>query len=129
MADRIPTGARTIQSKYAKTKALEKRAKLLRCDEVNSTQQSLLYESRLREWSRYGKYEAVAVISDARFQQLVQPGAEVLSTQWIEVDRNEKERTEENPLLPYMRSRLVARGDLEKNLRGQLPRQSGKKES
>ena len=37
--------------------------------------------------------------------------------QWIEVDKNEKERTDDNPLPPDMRSRLVARGDLEKNLK------------
>ena len=35
----------------------------------------------------------MTVISDARSRQLLQLGAEVLPTQWIEVDRNEKERT------------------------------------
>ena len=81
MADRIPTGARTIKLKYSKTEALEKRGKLLRYDNVNSTHQSLLDGSRLLEWNRYRKYEGVKVISDARFQQLVQLGVEVLPTQ------------------------------------------------
>ena len=48
---------------------------------------------------------------------LIAKGAEELPMQWVEVDRNEKLRTESNPLPPEMRSRLVARGDLETTLK------------
>ena len=44
---------------------------------------------------------------------MIKDGAEGLPTQLIEVDRKEKNRTEDNPLPPEMRSRLVACGDLE----------------
>ena len=109
MADRIPTGAKTIQSKYARSKQLEKRGKLIRYDKMDHTTQSLLNESRLVEWNRYLKYKAVTVISKAEGQRLIKKGAEALPMQWIEVDRNEKERTEDNPIPPDMRSRLARR--------------------
>ena len=113
MSGRIPTGARTVQPKYIRSKQLEKRGKLLRYDKLDSKKQSLLDESRLVEWNRYRKYSAVTVISRSEGLQLFKEGAEALPTQWIEVDRNEKERTDDNDFPPDMRSRLVARGDLE----------------
>ena len=115
MADRIPTGAKTVQTKYARSKQLEKRGKLLRYDNLDDPQKSLLDDSRRVEWSRYLKYNAVTVVSRAEGQRLIsEENAEALPMQWIEVDKNEKERTEDNPLPPDMRSRMVARGDLEK---------------
>ena len=62
MADCIPTGAKTVQSKYVRSKQLEKRGKLLRYDKVDSMTKSLLNESRLVEWNRYKKYNTVTVI-------------------------------------------------------------------
>ena len=59
----------------------------------------------------------MTVISKTKGQQLINEGAEALPMQWVEVDKNEKERTEDNPIPPDMRSRMVARGDLEKILK------------
>ena len=110
MSERIPTGARPVQPKYLRNKQLEKRGKLLKYDKVDDPTKLLLNESRLVEWNRYKKYNAVTVISRQTGLQMIKDGAEGLPTQWIEVDRNEKERTEDNPLPPEMRSRLLARG-------------------
>ena len=57
------------------------------------------------------------MISKSEGLKLIKEGAEALPTQWIEVDRKEKERTDDNDLPLDMRSRLVARGDLEKILK------------
>ena len=43
---------------------------------------------------------------------MISHGAEVLSTQWIEVDKNEALRASGKTVEPKMKSRLVARGDL-----------------
>ena len=42
MAERIPTGARPIQSRYVRSKQLEKRRKLLRYDKVDNPTELLL---------------------------------------------------------------------------------------
>ena len=45
--------------------------------------------------------------------KLVREGGEEIPTQWVEVDKNSKLRTENVQVPPKMKSRLVARGDLE----------------
>ena len=51
-------------------------------------------------------------LSPEEAEELIGLGAEELPTQWIERDKNEFLRTENNEVEPDMRSRLVARGDL-----------------
>lgn len=84
MAERSPSGAKTIQPKYVRSKQLETRGKLLRYGRLDGATQSLLDDSRLVDWGRYLKYKAVTVISNIG-QQLIQEGAEDLPMQWIEV--------------------------------------------
>jgi len=113
-SERVPSGAKEISTKMQKKQALEKQGKLLKYGKQPIDVQKLLNESRLTEWNRYKKFEAVTVISEKEATQLIEAGAECLPMQWIELDKNEARRTEGSTLPPNMRSRMVARGDLER---------------
>ena len=103
------------KSAAAKKQSLEKRGKLLVYNRLSEAHQRLLQESRLKEWQNYMKFGAVKVISRQEMERLIGLGAEVLPTQWIETDKNEPLRTAGDiNIEPRMKSRLVARGDLEK---------------
>ena len=102
-----------INAKMQKKQALEKRGKLLKYGKQSLETQTLLDASRLTECERYKKFGAVSVISEKEALQLIAAGAECLPMQWIELYKNAAKRTVTNPLPPAMRSRMVARGDLE----------------
>ena len=74
----------------------------------------MLDASRLKEWNNYLSFGAAKIISAAEARQHVDRGAEELPTQWIERDKNEFKRVTDEKILPDMKSRLVARGDLSK---------------
>ena len=59
------------------------------------------------------KFKAVRVIDAKEAQQYLDEGAEEIPMRWVETDKNEKLRAPTNPLPPKMKSRLVARGDLQ----------------
>ena len=76
-----------INAKMQKKQALEKRGKLLKYGKQSLETQTLLDASRLTEWERYKKFEAVSVISEKEALQLIAAGAECLPMQWIELDK------------------------------------------
>ncbi len=92
---------RPVAKKFASTKAkqkksLEKRGKLVMYDKVDQQMKKLLDASRLHEWLNYLKLDAVKVIDKSKAVEMISHGAEVLPTQWIEVDKSEALRASDN---------------------------------
>ena len=81
-------------------------------DKVDQQMKTLLDASRLHEWQNYLKLDAVKVIDKSAAEEMISRGAEVLPTQWIEVDKNESRRASGKTMEPKTKSRFVARGDL-----------------
>ncbi len=79
---------------------------------VDQQMKKLLDASRLHEWQNYLKFDAVKVIDKSAAEEMISRGAEVLPTQWIEVDKNDALRASGKTMEPEMKSRIVARGDL-----------------
>ena len=114
-AQRVPSrAAKTYLTARRKKENLEKNGKLLMYHKLTPELKKLVDEARLKEWTNYLKFNAVKVISQSEADALVRDhDAEVLPTQWIDVDKNEFKRREGGVQVdPKMKSRLVARGDL-----------------
>ena len=94
-----------------RNKRLEKQGKLLVYSKCDEETQALLNISRKSEWDNYLKFNAVRVVSAEEAQAYLDQGAEMVLMRWVETDKNEKRRTEQNPLPLLLKSRLVARGD------------------
>ena len=76
--------------------------------------QAKLDEARKAEFDNYKRFEAVEIISKAEADRLTAKGIETVPTQWVDTDKNSGLSTKEKPLPPKYKSRLVARGDLQK---------------
>ena len=106
-------GARRYACKRQKMEHLRKRGKLLQYDKVTLEMQKLLDDSRLSEWSNHLEFEAVTVISsEDAVLMLMSTDVEESLTRWLEVVKNEFERTEQADIPPRMKSRFLVRGDL-----------------
>ena len=105
-------GARRYACKRQK-EHLRKRGKLLQYDKVTLEMPKLLDDSGLSEWSNHLKFEAVTVISrEDAVLMLMSRDVEESLTRWLEVVKNEFERTEQADIPPRMKSRFLVRGDL-----------------
>lgn len=73
--------------------------------------QALLDETRKKEWQNWKQFKAVKIIPPEQVHQFRQenPEVEVLPTRWHEIDKAEVGEDEK------LKSRLIVRGDLEKN--------------
>ena len=83
-------------------------------DKLDAAILAHLDESRRAEWDNYQKFGAVKIISKREVDRLVSAGTEILPMQWVDTDKNAGLSTPERPLPPRYKSRLVARGDLQK---------------
>lgn len=70
-----------------------------------------LVRSRLKEWNNWKQFSAVKVIPPDEVDELLKnnPQMEVLPTRWVDTDKAEVNEK------PVYKSRLVARGDLERS--------------
>lgn len=76
--------------------------------------QAKLRESRAKEWSNWMKYQAVRFPDAEEIRSLKEQGFRVIPMRWVDVDKNEKLRVPNGPVIPErLKSRLVIRGDLE----------------
>ena len=107
-----PAATQFTAAKAKQKNNLEKRGKLSKYDNVDQQMKKLPDASRLHEWQNYLKLDAVKVIDRSTAEEMISHGAEVLPTQWIEVDKDEALRASGKTMEPKMKSRLVARGDL-----------------
>ena len=107
-----PAATQFTTAKANQKKSLEKRGKLWMYDKVDQQAKKLLDASRLHEWLSYLRLAAVRVIDRSTAEEMISHGAEVLPTQWIEVDKNEALRASGKAMEPTMKSILVARVDL-----------------
>ena len=67
--------------------------------------------TRTKEWSNWRQFDAVKILPPGEQAQFFEdnPDAEVIPTRWVDTDKSEPGQE------PEYKSRLVARGDLEKN--------------
>lgn len=72
-------------------------------------------ESRRKEWQKWMKFHAAIPIGGEELQKLVDEGHKIIPTRWVDTDKAFFKRQEGGPYVaPEYKSRLVARGDLEK---------------
>ena len=70
-----------------------------------------LEKSRLKEWNNWKQFSAVKIIPPDEVEEVLKnnPEMEILPTRWVDTDKAEVNED------PIYKSRLVARGDLERN--------------
>ncbi len=73
--------------------------------------QQALMETRKKEWGNWKQFKAVKIIPPSEVEDFVaqNPEMEILPTRWLEVNKAEVGET------PKLKSRIIVRGDLEKN--------------
>ena len=86
---------------------------------VDEAMQKRLDESRAKEWTNWLKYQAIRFPEEDETASLIQAGHQAIPMRWVDVDKNSKLRI---PGGEKLKSRLVIRGDLEKeNFRTDCP--------
>ena len=102
--------ARRYADKRQKKEHLQKRGKFFfYYDKVAVEMQKLFNFDRLSEWNNNLKFDAVKRFPREEAEHMLKnTEAEELSTQWMEVDKYEFNRTESADNPPRMKSRLVA---------------------
>ena len=99
-----PAATQFTAAKAKQKNNLEKRGKLSKYDNVDQQMKKLPDASRLHEWQNYLKLDAVKVIDRSTAEEMISHGAEVLPTQWIDVDKNEALRAPGKTMEPKMKS-------------------------
>ena len=120
LAERFETKASEAWRKgFRKSKGNAKRnkqksGKLYVYRKENETIRKGIDGSRTVEWKKWKHFSAVTRIPKAEGDQMVAEGVELIPTDWVDNDKNARLRTAENPIEIKHKSRLVARGDIEK---------------
>jgi hypothetical protein len=100
---------------FAAKKRREQAGKELNFNRSEDDVQAGLLKSRAAEWEKWMKFNAATVVMGAELEELIKSGQQLLPMRWVETDKNEPKRVPGGPKLePIYKSRLVARGDLEK---------------
>ena len=75
--------------------------------------QKKLNMTRAKEWSSWKKYKAVRIIPREEAKEYMDMGHKPIPLVWLDLDKNEKIRTEDNDVEEKLKSRMVMRGDME----------------
>ena len=98
-----------------KKRSLENRGKVLVYSRLEEAMQKRVDEARIKEWQNYERFGAASCMTRQEAEKLIMEGAEVVPTQWIDVNKHAGLFDEMgNSLEEKLKSRLVARGDLQK---------------
>lgn len=90
----------------------QKVARSIKYEWADPETQKLLDESRKVEWTKFERFAAAVPIVGSEKDRLLAEGHVVIPSQWIDVDKNERQKGKEN----Y--SRLVSCGNFEKGKEG-----------
>ena len=112
------------RNKYQKKVNLEKAGRLINYSKQEQSIQQEIDKARVSEWENYMRFNAVKQVSDSEAQKMINAGVEVLPTSWVDVDKHsgltetvtdpQTGKTRTQKLKPKYKSRLVARGDLQR---------------
>ena len=75
--------------------------------------QKKLNVTRAKEWSSWKKYKAVSILPKEEAKTYMDEGHKPIPLVWLDLDKNEKIRTEDNEVEEKLKSRMVMRGDME----------------
>ena len=106
-----PTFHGFLGRRAPKKNVKKKGAKELNYDRSDDGLRGKIEEARAKEWSNWNNFEACEVISPEKAQKFLEQhsGAQVVPTRWVDVNKSNEGET------PFLKSRLVVRGDLEKS--------------
>ena len=96
---------------------MEKRGKTFRIEKVDPKFADGMGQARPKECGKFVSFKAVQVISKEKAQAVIAQVVECIPMQRIEVDKDKHMRKPGGIYVPHLhKSRLVARGDLEKGV-------------
>ena len=87
----------------------------LEFDKADEATKDGIRAARRKEWDKWCKFHAVVPVHGKELDDLLKEGHRVIPTRWVDTDKAFFKRQEGGPYVPpEFKSRLVTRGDLEK---------------